>query len=151
MFDDLIDGISKKLKMVFWDEKFKIYSENQEQEFDQPCFYINLIQQMTDYRLGPRRSKRYKFDVMYFNDELGLDDLNRIGDTLTIVLELIDVKDKVVRAFDIEYSIKDDRLHCFVEYPVITEYIGEEIPKMTDLNDSVGIKMQSLIDETEVG
>ncbi|WAW15453.1 phage tail terminator family protein [Peptostreptococcus equinus] len=151
MFDNIIDAISKKLKMVFWDEKFEIYSENREQGFEQPCFYINHIQSITKYELGNRRSKRHKFDVMYFNDDIGEDDLNRMGDTLSIVLELLEVGDKYVRAFDIEYKVDDGKLHCFLEYPVMVEFEEAQKPKMTGLEDNTNVdKMRILIDDMEV-
>ena len=43
MFNDLIDAISKRLLEYFPESVPNIYSENIEQGFNEPCFYISLI------------------------------------------------------------------------------------------------------------
>lgn len=139
MFNDLIDAISKRLLEYFPESVPNIYSENIEQGFSEPCFYISLINSTNKNKLGPGRSKRYKFDIMYFNNNLGNDDLNTMGDKLSTVLEDIQIGDALIHGFDIEYEIKDNKLHFFVEYPVLVSYEVEKVPKMASLEERIDI------------
>lgn len=137
MFDELINAITKRLTEYFSDSVPNIYSENIEQGFIEPCFYISLINSTNTNKLGPRRSRRYKFDVMYFNDTLGHDNLNSMGDSLTTVLEDIQVGENILHGFDIEYEIRDGRLHLFVEYPADMVFDVEKEPKMARLEERI--------------
>lgn len=139
MFNDLIDAISKRLLEYFPESVPNIYSENIEQGFSEPCFYIFLINSTNKNKLGPGRSKRYKFDIMYFNNNLGNDDLNTMGDKLSTVLEDIQIGDALIHGFDIEYEVKDNKLHFFVEYPVLASYEVEKVSKMASLKERIDI------------
>nr|DAJ40940.1 MAG TPA: tail completion protein [Caudoviricetes sp.] len=139
MFNDLIDAISKRLLEYFPESVPNIYSENIEQGFSEPCFYISLINSTNKNKLGPGRSKRYKFDIMYFNNNLGNDDLNTMGDKLSTVLEDIQIGDALIHGFDIEYEVKDNKLHFFVEYPVLASYEVEKVSKMASLKERIDI------------
>nr|DAR20553.1 MAG TPA: tail completion protein [Caudoviricetes sp.] len=139
MFNDLIDAISKRLLEYFPESVPNIYSENIEQGFNEPCFYISLINSTNKNKLGPGRSKRYKFDIMYFNNNLGNDDLNTMGDKLSTVLEDIQIGDALIHGFDIEYEVKDNKLHFFVEYPVLASYEVEKVSKMASLKERIDI------------
>lgn len=139
MFNDLIDAISKRLLEYFPESVPNIYSENIEQGFSEPCFYISLINSTNKNKLGPGRSKRYKFDIMYFNNNLGNDDLNTMGDKLSTVLEDTQIGDALIHGFDIEYEVKDNKLHFFVEYPVLASYEVEKVSKMASLKERIDI------------
>lgn len=139
MFNDLIDAISKRLLEYFPESVPNIYSENIEQGFSEPCFYISLINSTNKNKLGPGRSKRYKFDIMYFNNNSGNDDLNTMGDKLSTVLEDIQIGDALIHGFDIEYEVKDNKLHFFVEYPVLASYEVEKVSKMASLKERIDI------------
>ena len=139
MFNDLIDAISKRLLEYFPESVPNIYSENIEQGFSEPCFYISLINSTNKNKLGPGRSKRYKFDIMYFNNNLGNDDLNTMGDKLSTVLEDIQIGDALIHGFNIEYEVKDNKLHFFVEYPVLASYEVEKVSKMASLKERIDI------------
>lgn len=139
MFNDLIDAISKRLLEYFPESVPNIYSENIEQGFSEPCFYIFLINSTNKNKLGPGRSKRYKLDIMYFNNNLGNDDLNTMGDKLSTVLEDIQIGDALIHGFDIEYEVKDNKLHFFVEYPVLASYEVEKVSKMASLKERIDI------------
>ena len=139
MFNDLIDAISKRLLEYFPESVPNIYSENIEQGFSEPCFYISLINSTNKNKLGPGRSKRYKFDIMYFNNNLGNDDLNTMGDKLSTVLEDIQIGDALIHGFNIEYEVKDNKLHFFVEDPVLASYEVEKVSKMASLKERIDI------------
>ena len=139
MFNDLIDAISKRLLEYFSESIPNIYSENIEQGFSEPCFYISVINSTNKNKLGPGRSKRYKFDVMYFNNNIGNDDLNTMGDKLSTVLEDIQIGETLIHGFDIEYEVKDNKLHFFVEYPVLASYEVEKVSKMASLKERIDI------------
>lgn len=139
MFDELINAITQRLVEHFSDSIPNIYSENIEQDFIEPCFYISLINSTNKSKLGPRRSRRYKFDVMYFNGNLGHDNLNSMGDSLSTVLEDIQVNENIVHGFDIEYEIRDGRLHLFVEYPMDMEFEVKKETKMAGLKERIGL------------
>ena len=139
MFNDLIDAISKRLLEYFPESVPNIYSENIDQGFSEPCFYISLINSTNKNKLGPGRSKRYKFDIMYFNNNLGNDDLNTMGDKLSTVLEDIQIGDALIHGLDIEYEVKDNKLHFFVEYPVLASYEVEKVSKMASLKERIDI------------
>lgn|SRR3712207_2451955 len=139
MFDELINAITQRLIEHFSDSIPNIYSENIEQGFIEPCFYISLVNSTNTNKLGPRRSRRYKFDVMYFNGNLGHDNLNSMGDKLTTALEDIQVGEHIIHGFDIEYEIKEGRLHLFVEYPADMVFEMEKEPKMIRLKERIGL------------
>ena len=74
---------------------------------------------------------------MYFNGNLGNDNLNSMGDSLTTVLEDIQVGDNILHGFDIQYEIRDGRLHLFVEYPADIVFEMEKEPKMARLEERI--------------
>ena len=76
---------------------------------------------------------------MYFNNNLGNDDLNNMGDKLSTVLEDIQIGDALIHGFDIEYEVKDNKLHFFVEYPVLASYEVEKVSKMASLKERIDI------------
>ena len=139
MFNDLIDAISKRLLEYFPESVPNIYSENIEQGFSEPCFYISLINSTNKNKLGPGRGKRYKFDIMYFNNNLGNYYPYTMVYKLSTVLEDIQIGDALIHGFDIEYEVKDNKLHFFVEYPVLASYEVEKVSKMASLKERIDI------------
>ncbi|MBS6510124.1 MAG: hypothetical protein KH334_00305 [Clostridiales bacterium] len=73
MTNDIVDALSVKLRELFPD--VKIYSENIEQGFTAPCFYISVILHTKTPYIGKRAKHTYTFGLQYFpkhgNSELG--------------------------------------------------------------------------------
>lgn len=136
MFDKIINAITSSLS--YYD--FDVYSELIRQDFSEPCFFIQLLESDSDYRLGDRGARLYSFDIRFHNSSAGYDDLNSLGDELFGLLEYIELNTgELVRARDMSFEIQDNVLHFFVKYYVETEKKKEPSKKMEVLSSEVGV------------
>lgn len=79
MLNDIIDALSVKLRELFPDAK--IYSENIEQGFSEPCFYISVILHTKTPYIGSRAKYSYTFNLQYFPQN-GNAEINNVADIL---------------------------------------------------------------------
>lgn len=87
MLNDIIDALSIKLRELFPD--VKIYSENIEQGFGEPCFYISVILHTVRQYIGMRAQHSYTFNLQYFPQNGKNEELNHAEDLLA---ELGDIR-----------------------------------------------------------
>ena len=79
MLNNIIDALSIKLRQLF--PHVKIYSENIEQGFREPCFYISVILHTKTPYIGTRARYSYVFNLQYFPQN-GNTEINDAADIL---------------------------------------------------------------------
>lgn len=128
MINSIVDGISIKLNNVFGDE-YKIYSEDVKQGFDEPCFFILLLNPSKKQLVGQRYEREHHFDIHFFpsNKENANNQMNSVADTLLDALEYITVDGNLLRGTKMKVEPVDNVLHFFVSYNFIVrkEPLGE--------------------------
>lgn len=116
MVNKIIDGISIKIDELFG-ETCCIYSEDIEQGFNEPCFFISLLQPRTTQRLGNRSYREYNFDIHYFpslSNEKNKE-MNNVSEMLMTELEYINV-DGLIRGNKIHSEVVNNVLHFYIKY-----------------------------------
>lgn len=132
MIKKYIDAISIQLDKYLNVEN--IYTNQQMQDFDTPCFIIQTVVSLKKQLLGTRERRVYPFDITYIaEDSSDIDALNYMGDYLYEVLDMLEVEQELVRGLDFEYRIIDSALHFFVTYPALLDYEHEDQDKMQGL------------------
>lgn len=133
-------GINQVLDREF--PAVTIYGEEIKQGFEEPCFFIKVLDSSQDKELNRRYKKNISFDIHYFSDKE--DDINSdcldMADNLYEVLEYIKVKNGLYKTFKMSYEVVDGVLHFMIQfnYHVIKE--AEVVEKMNKLSQEVGVK-----------
>ncbi|RXI46267.1 hypothetical protein DP145_06735 [Clostridium tetani] len=115
-----------------------IYGEKIKQGFEEPCFFIKVLNSAQDKELNRRYKKNVYFDIHYFSDKEDINsDCNNMADKLYEVLEYIKVGNSLCRSTDMTHEVIDGVLHFFLQfnYHVIKEI--EKTPKMKKLKQEV--------------
>ena len=137
MIEKYIDAISIQLDKYLDAEN--IYVNQQLQDFETPCFIIQMIDSLKELKLNTRQKRIYPFDIVYIAKESeDIETLYAMGDFLYETLDMLEVEEELVRGLDLEYKIVDNALHFFVTYPMLLDY------------EKDNEKMSSLRHETEV-
>lgn len=96
----------------------EIYSENIEQGFEVPCFFVKLISSNQDKQLNNRYKQSLLFDVHYFSDKE--EDLNKdcldVADNLYKVLEYVVVNGHKYRSLKMNHKVVDGVLHFMMKF-----------------------------------
>ena len=117
IIDDIIHGISEKLKKIFPD--IPVYYDEIEQKFKEPSFFIKVIRSDETQVLGSRYYREYDFDIAYFtkkNDNL---DMFKMIDKLHNILEYIMTPEGyLLRGVDRRTDEVDDVLHYILAFHI---------------------------------
>lgn len=117
MLNKIIDAISIKLNQVFGDT-VEIYTDQVKQGFEEPCFFIALLNSSQEQIIGARYHRESLFDIHYFpagdNREI-----NDVADMLLEEMEYLDVAGDLVRGTGMHHEVVDGVLHFFVSYNLI--------------------------------
>lgn len=81
MLNEILNALSRRLRELF--PCAKIYSENIEQGFSGPCFYISVILHTVRQYIGMRAKHSYTFNLQYFPEGGKNQELNQAEDLLT--------------------------------------------------------------------
>lgn len=115
--NDIVNAISLKLNFIY-NEEINVYTEQVEQGFEEPCFFIKLVNPNEKPLLGNRYLREYLFDIHYFGKTN--EERNNISDDLLEGMEYIELLDgDSLRGFKMHSEIVDDVLHFFVTYKPI--------------------------------
>jgi len=136
MVNDIVLGIAQKIRTVYPESEYSLYTENVEQGFKEPCFFVSLINQMQRQRLGNRHKETYSFDVIYFPTEDGNvnGECNTVSAELYELLEYITVGDDLIRGTNLNSRVEDKVLHLFVDYEV---FIVREKPQEEKMKEVI--------------
>lgn len=120
MVNNIILGIAQKIRTVFTESEYRLYTEKVEQGFSEPCFFVSLINQMQSQRLGNRYKEVYSFDIIYFPSEDG--EVNKeclsVAEELYELLEYITAENDQLRGTHLNSRVDDNVLHFLVDYNV---------------------------------
>ena len=120
MTNDIVDAISVQLFEIFGAE-YAIYTENIEQDLQEPCFYIDVVDVRRERIIGRRHYSNNAFDICYFSNETDRKrDFRYVADTLLDEMEYISLANgDLLHATKMSCDVIDDVLHFFVNYNLV--------------------------------
>lgn len=130
MVNAIVLGIAQKIRTVFNESEYSLYTENVEQGFSEPCFFVQLTSHARKQRLANRYKETYCFEVIYYPSEGG----NKNHECLTVaeglyeLLEYISAEGDLLRGRNFSSKITDGILHFYVEYSMFV--LREEEPEV---------------------
>lgn len=141
MLKKIVNAISLKITENF--DGVDIYIDNLEQGFNEPCFFINLLNPSEKQILGSRYLRNYLFDIVYFPENKSQSQIYEVLDKLHNVLEYIKFDDgSLIRGIKRNAKEEDSTLHYFVTYGVFIYKLEDEKAKMEKLNTKTTIKQE---------
>lgn len=135
MVNRIIDGISIRINEVFGDD-YEIYSEDIEQGFKEPCFFILPLNQKKSPKLKNRSFREYSFNIHYFptSSYEKRREINSVLHTLMDELEYISIDNDLIRGTNIKSEVVDNILHFFINYNLFTINSSNNDEDMTDIS-----------------
>jgi len=117
MINNLIAGISMKLKQVFGDG-VGVHSENINQELIKPCFFISVLKPSQTKGIGSRLLRHYPFDIHYFPAvQNNNNELQGMASDLYDALEDITLENgDLLRGSNMNHEVIDGVLHFYVNF-----------------------------------
>lgn len=140
MVNSIIKGIAKKLNETFG-AGYKIYKEDIEQNFVEPCFSIVHIMSINSGKLPHRYLRTNRFNVQFFPESNihAKNDIYEVAEKMLLEMEYITVDGNLCRGTDMRYEIEDGVLHFFVNYNLFIKKEQEKVP-MLDLQTNSGVE-----------
>ena len=139
MLNEIVNGIGLKLSKSF--NGIDIHKEELEQGFEEPCFFIDLLNPSEKQIIGNRYLRSYLFDIVYFPKKKSSEEIFEVLDKLYSVLEYIELNDgTLIRGIERSSREEDRILHFFITYEMFIYKLDEEKPKMKKLDVSNGLK-----------
>jgi len=131
--NSLITSLFIKLSQEF-DDHINIYSENVEQGFDKPCFFIASVNSSNKNLLGKRYLRKNSFDIKYFPEVENNNEMQEIASTLYDVLEILTLEngDKI-RGTKMNHKVLDGVLHFYVNFDMVLKRIENVSDYMEDI------------------
>lgn len=116
----IIDGISQALTTEFGDTCL-IYTEDEVQGLNKPCFTIHYISNTSDAKLGNRYQQNYIFSVIYspISETERRKEMYEVQQRIESVLEYINVNGNQVRAKKMQGEILNNVYVFNVNYDMI--------------------------------
>lgn len=117
--NDVLDGISIKLNKIFGDN-YTIYTNDVEQGFKTPCFFIKQLPEIRTKQVGNRYFNTTSFVIHTFIENPTIEELNDIGHEL-YQLELLELlNEEILRGSGMRTEIVDNVLEFFIDYNFFT-------------------------------
>nr|DAX65488.1 MAG TPA: tail completion protein [Caudoviricetes sp.] len=139
MLNEIVNGIGLKLSKSF--NGINIHKEELEQGFEEPCFFIDLLNPSEKQIIGNRYLRSYLFDIVYFPKKKSSEEIFEVLDKLYSVLEYIELDDgTLIRGIERSSREEDRILHFFITYEMFIYKLDEEKPKMKKLDVNNGLK-----------
>lgn len=131
--NSLITSLFIKLSQEF-DDDINIYSENVEQGFDKPCFFIEAVNSSNKNLLGKRYLRKNSFDIKYFPEVESNNGMQEIASTLYDVLEILTLENgEKVRGTKMSHKVLDGVLHFYVNFDMVLKRIENISDYMEDI------------------
>ena len=139
MLNEIVNGIGLKLSKSF--NGIDIHKEELEQGFEEPCFFIDLLNPSEKQIIGNRYLRSYLFDIVYFPKKKSSEEIFEVLDKLYSVLEYIELDDgTLIRGIERSSREEDRILHFFITYEMFIYKLDEEKSKMKKLDVNNGLK-----------
>lgn len=145
MVNGIIGGIAAAISNEFGDD-YTIYTEEIEQGFKEPCFFIQSITVAERQFLGRRYLFNQSFVVQYFSkeDKTSNEDMYLVAERMMRALEIIEQigedETNKLRGTSRNYRIIDKILNLFVDYNFFAYLEIPEEAFMEILNGNYQIK-----------
>lgn len=140
MINEIIDGISIKLNLVFGDD-YEIYSEEVKQGLKEPCFFIVSLNNDQTPRLGNRYLREQAFDIHYFPGSAEKNkEIYAVAEQLLSEMEYIDVLGDPFRGTKMHNEVVNGVLHFFVNYNTHVYKVTELLDQMDTVQVNNGLK-----------
>ena len=137
MIYEVIEAISGKLAEKY---NYDVHVEKMPQDFDEPCFFIKLIDSDEDQLIDNRYYRKNAFDVAYFNDGNNKD-LYKKANELTDILEYVKLENgDLLRGLGRKSEVVDGVLHFIVSYDYTVMKPREKQALMEELKIKGGVR-----------
>jgi len=142
--NEIVLGIAAKLKEIYKDKgDYPIYTDNEEQGVEKPCFFIKVLNGEENREIG-LASKFYKdllnIAIIGYTLDGDTEILNNMIDNL-YELEYIELSDKsLIRAIKLHPKIEEGILHFFIDYNLFIKKDDDTTIEMNNYNLSGEVK-----------
>ena len=132
MINEIIKGVSMKLNAAFG-AGYKIYQNDVEQGFKEPCFFIAVLKPDIAPLQKNRFMNRNPLDVHYFpTSRRNNSEMFKVAGDLMECLEFITLPNgDVLHGTSMSYEVEDGVLHFFVNFNLTLSRPSEETPMET--------------------
>jgi hypothetical protein len=129
MVNGIILGIAQKIRTVFTESDYRLYTEGIEQGFKEPCFFVSLVNHTQKQRIGNRYKENNSIEVLYYPSVEGNKNQEclAVAEGLYELLEYISAEGNLLRGTNLSSKITEGVLHFYVEYNMFV--IREEEPE----------------------
>lgn len=134
LINGIVYGVAKAIRKEFGESIF-IYVDSVEQGLKEPCFFINTLSTSSKKALDNRYIFETNLVIQYISDDKN-DSLNSVGLRLFSSLEIIKVKDILVRGSDLSYQAQEGVLNFNVTYEAWA-FEEKELVNMEELKREV--------------
>lgn len=140
MLNSVIEGISKKLNLVFGNA-YTIYDDEVKQDMKEPCFFILSLSPSQEQVIGKRYFRTQPFDIHYFPSTKDKNnEMNDIADSLYDALEYVTLNDiDILHGTSLNHQIVDGVLHFFVNYNFHIYKLPDVADNMEELKVNNGV------------
>nr|DAF30384.1 MAG TPA: tail completion protein [Caudoviricetes sp.] len=137
MLNEIVNAISLSLSENF--DGIDVHVNELEQGFEEPCFFIDLLNPTEKQIVGNRYLRSYLFDIAYFPRNNSQVEIFDVLDKMHDVLEYIKLEDgTLMRGLNRNTMEEDNVLHYFVTYEMfIYKMKGNE-------NNENNVKMEKI-------
>lgn len=131
----ILGGIAARLRKVYPEDFYSIYTESVEQGLFKPCFFILLKQEEQLRGLGKRFKQVYRFEVTYYPSDSGGENEECIAVSQTIqrLLEYISAGGDKVRGKAVSCKIENGKLIFIIDYTLFLIEQGEDEQLMMEV------------------
>lgn len=138
--EQLIDGVVGAIYKEFG-ESYPIYTENNEQGMDEPCFLVTAINPQKNRFLGRRYRRTVTLNVNYFptspakvtDESAARKEMNDAAERLFDCLEIITANGHKIKGFNQGYTVSDGVLVYTLDFDYY-EIEKVEVPIMQSLD-----------------
>ena len=116
------------------------YGEGIRQGFEEPCFFVKLLNASQTQELNTRYMRTHSFDIHYFPQDNSNEEAHDMAEKLYDVMELIEYDGVLYQGREMNHEIVDGVLHFFVDYNFRVKRIVPDVPAMGSLEQEGWIK-----------
>lgn len=140
MTNEIIQGIAATLYNTFGDG-YEIYQNDVSQGLQEPCFFIDIVEDSRVRQIGKRWLHDVSIDIQYFPLINGSnEEMYGISEQLYLILEFITLTNgQMLRGFGMRSEITEGVLHFFVNYSVFLIEENDEENEMEDASFHTGV------------
>ena len=121
----LIDTLEDKFPDI------SIYEEELTDELQEPAFHVKFLQSEQNRELGNRFSRRYYFDIQFFDPANHSPE--ETADLLYDVMELLFIEGMPLRGTGMRHEILESVLHFYLDYGYMVRRQVETPPLMQNM------------------